>query len=302
MTKAKREYSLSDSELMIFASNLVGFMTRDAVQFAERGVTAAMITAFEALGNAFEVFPEDDFYKAQITAESEAKSEKRSSCFALVQKISGFFDQKWGVNSWEYKQLGIKGLINLSDDSFLRKCRSVVEIATDNLATLTPIGLNQTMITELEDEAQLMEDKINSVNMKTALREKKSQERIEKGNEVYSYVRKYTNIGKLIWENVSEADYDDYVIYKASPDLPTKVQNLQYDLGVTKLKWDPAANADTYQLEMRRNGPTFSWATIYDGDELEFIFSPPTGEWLFRCRGVNSNGSGAWSNELPVVV
>ena len=60
-----RDYTLSDSELALFTSNLVTFMTRDTSEFAVKGVTAPDITAFETLGNAFETFPPDSYYHLQ---------------------------------------------------------------------------------------------------------------------------------------------------------------------------------------------------------------------------------------------
>ncbi len=42
-----------DNDLAMLASNFVVLITRDATKFAARGVDAAGIAAFEALGNAF---------------------------------------------------------------------------------------------------------------------------------------------------------------------------------------------------------------------------------------------------------
>ena len=46
MEEIKREYSMSDAELMTFVSNLVQSMNRDAAKFAGYGVNAADITVF----------------------------------------------------------------------------------------------------------------------------------------------------------------------------------------------------------------------------------------------------------------
>lgn len=301
MQSIKRNYSLTDAELMLYSSNLVGFMNRDAAKFLERGVTAGDISAFAALTNAFEVILPDEVYAAQITAEVEAKNVKRAEALAMIQSISGYVQQEWGINSWQYKSLTISNASAARDNEFLRTCRVVVEQATDFLTDLSAIGLTLSDIEALESKAQELESKLNSVNEKRALRDKKKQERIEKGNELYSFVKKYTTIGKLMWENVSEADYNDYIIYKSTPELPSKVLNLSYDTLQTKLKWSESSLAEQYQLEMKREGPTFDWESIYEGEEEEFVYTPESGIWLFRCRGVNSNGAGSWSDEINVV-
>ena len=62
MVPVTRKYTMSNYDLAQLASDFVVFMTRDATEFAARGVDAAAITAFETLGNAFEVFPADEEY------------------------------------------------------------------------------------------------------------------------------------------------------------------------------------------------------------------------------------------------
>ncbi len=150
MRAVERDYKMSNAELMFIVCDFVTFMNRDSAEFAARGVDAAAITAFETLGNAFEVFPPDEYYSALVTAEVEAKNAARADSYDKVQSVSGFFEQQWGLGSWQYKQLGIKGLFNTSDDKFKSVGRNVVAVANDQLANLTAIGLTQAAIDALE--------------------------------------------------------------------------------------------------------------------------------------------------------
>ena len=77
MKELKRNYNMPDADLMFKVGDFVENMTRDATEFATRGVDAAAITAFETLGNAFEIFPTDEYYAAQVSAEVEAKNAAR---------------------------------------------------------------------------------------------------------------------------------------------------------------------------------------------------------------------------------
>ncbi len=54
---------MTNSELMFIVGDFVTFMNRDSAEFAARGVDAAAITVYEALGNDFEVFPSDEEFK-----------------------------------------------------------------------------------------------------------------------------------------------------------------------------------------------------------------------------------------------
>ncbi len=302
MIKApSRTYNFSDAELCMLVSDMVIRMTRDSAQFLTRGVTAANITTFETLGNAFEVFPPDDVYLGEIKELTDEKDELRANCTVLIQNISGYYDQKWGIGSGKYTTLSIDNLQTKGDDSFLVACRNVVSRATADLSALTSIGLTQLMIDDLEDEAQLFEDKRNALTTAREFREQQTYLRIQKGNELYELLTKYSKIGKLIWENTDPIKYDEYILYRKTTTLPSKVQNLQYDAFNTKLKWDNAANTDNYELEMKQVGPSFTYLVIYFGPSNEFIYTPASGAWLFRCRGKNSDGSGTWSEELSVV-
>lgn len=244
---------MTDADLMFKVGNIAANMTRDATEFAVRGVDAAAITAFETLGNEFEVFPTDEYYVAQITAEVEAKDAAREQCMIYAQKISGFFEQQWGLSSWQYKQLRMVNLSRATDNNFKVICRNIVLVATENLTALSAIGMTQTDIDNLEDETQLMEDKGHDIYTKKTLRDSKTAERIEKGNELYSYLKQYAAIGKLIWENVDEAKYNDYIIYKTEHQGLSKPQNVavEYVAGtppLNHLSWDAVTDATSYDV------------------------------------------------------
>lgn len=252
MEEPKREYNMTNFELCGLVTTMVSFMTRDATQFTARGVTVLMRTAYETLGNAFEIFPSDEEYKGLVTIEVDAKDALRSAIILKVQKISGYLDQKWGIGSGEYKRLAIGGIQTMKELEFVFRAREVARIAAEYLADLTPLGLTQAEIDALEDDAQSFEDKIKSVSDAKSLREVKARERTTKGNELYSYAVAYAKVGKLIWENVDSAKYNDYVIYETShPGLP-KPQNVAAawtpgDLTIT-LSWDLVLGATKYEV------------------------------------------------------
>lgn len=253
MEAVKRNNNLSNSELAITVGNVVAAMNRDATELATRNVTQTNIDNFEALGNAFEIFPTDEIYQAEIGIVAEEKKIARESCEDKVQLISGFFEQQWGLSSPYYRQLGIKNLFNLKDAEFLVACRRVVQVAETRLTTLTTIGLTQSDIDSLDAEAQTFEDKIHSIFEKTAEREIKTQERTTLANNLYTELAKYAKIGKLVWENVDEAKYNDYVIHKTvNHELP-KPQGLAVEIdpivtNQANLTWMSVQDASEYEL------------------------------------------------------
>ena len=302
MEEIVRNYNMSNADLCMFTSNLIVKMTRDSAEFAERGVDSIAIAALESLGNEFEVFPPDEVYVGDIKDAVSEKNTMRDDLIIQIQKISGYVEQKWGISSGKYSALKIKNLQRISDVEFLFACRNVVDRATVYLPDLSSIGLTQAMIDTLETDSQSFEDKLNEITTLKELRDSKAYERTEKGNNIYVYVSMYCKIGKLIWENVNEAKYNDYVIYPKTPDLPGKVLNMAYELSTHTVSWDAAPNADDYQLERKYHTDT-EWIVVYEGEDLSVVDEPPTsGTWDYRCRGQNDEGYGIWSDELIVII
>ena len=297
-----RQYHMSDTELMMFTSNLVQSMTRDAASFASRGIDLAAITALETLGNSFEVFPDDEEYQADVSIAVETKNATREQMNIDIRKISDRASIKWGADSPQYKKFGVKGLGNMPDLKMLYTARKVVRVGTEYLADLTPEGLTQAMLDALDAEAQTFEDNLNTIDEKVELRDTKTQERIELGNELYSFVTKYCEIGKAIWKYDDEAKYNDYVIYPGTPELPGKVLNLAYDIPTFMLSWSAAPKAEDYQAEDKNSEPGFDWSVCYEGTELSCLHNPGSGSWNYRCRGHNEVGYGDWSDEILVLI
>ena len=300
--ESKRDYTLTDAELCMFTSNLVVTMTRDATEFAAKGVDALAITALETLGDAFEVFPNDDYYMADVMIAVEAKNAHRESCENMMRAIIGCARIKWGDRSPQVKRFGAGEMTKERDKEFLTTARQCVAVATGYLLDLTAEGLTQAMIDGLTAEAQSMEDELNNINEKEELRDIKTQERVDDGNELYGFVARYCEIGKIIWQDVDEARYNDYVIYHTTTQMPGKVQNMGWDSPTHTVSWDAAAHADTYQLE-RKFHTDPDWTVVYEGADTSVVNVPlSSGTWLYRCRGHNAEGYGSWSDELMVLM
>jgi hypothetical protein len=79
----------------------------------------------------------------------------------------------------------------------------------------------------LESDGQLFEEKLSATKDARAIRVAKTLESVEKGNELYSFCRIYSTIGKLIWQNSNPARYNSYLIYKKHAKKKEKVENPQ---------------------------------------------------------------------------
>lgn len=249
----RREHTLSDADLCAFTFGLISNMTRDAVQFATRGVTAGDITALEALADAFELFPNDDYYRADITLAVDAKEATRSAMTVEIRDIIQCAVIKWGEGSAQYKKFSAQKMTSESDRLFLTTARQVVLVATEYLADLASVGLTQTMIDDLSDNADIFHNNLIAILDAQTNRDSKTQERIQDSNEIYYFVTKYCQIGKIIWDDVDEAKYNDYIIYPKENSQLSKPQNLTavydpLDPPNVTLSWDAVINATNYDV------------------------------------------------------
>ena len=300
MKHPKKKFPLSLPELGTFSTYLASLMTRDNAEFTARGVTAADKTAFEALITAFKNLPSDDEYKGLITIEVAAKNTLKKSIIAKVQNISGYVEQAFGHDSGQYKRLAIQDFQKLSDDDMVYRGREVVRIATEYATTLTPLGCTQAKIEALTSDITAFEAKLTTVEAAKNNRQINTDNRSIKGNELYLVVVKYCKIGKLIWENVNPAKYNDYIIRPKTPILPGKVLNLTYKIEEKLFIWEMAENAEKYELQYKTKdpyGPVPKFTTIYNDVKNEVSFPLEGGEYVARCRGENGEGYGAWSDE-----
>jgi hypothetical protein len=68
------------------------------------------------------------------------------------------------------------------------------------------------------------------------------------------------------------------------------------------VSWDAAPYAVSYKLE-RKYYTDSDWAVVYEGAATSAADTPASpGTWLYRCRGLNSEGYGLWSDELTVII
>lgn len=296
MKASNRVYSMQDAELNVFASKLVNNITRDASEFALRGVNSAAITAFSNLQSSFELIPTDSYYSADISIASDLKNTHRIDAEKAIRSIVNCARIKWGEGSAQSKKFGAATMTRDNDKVFLTTCRQVITTATEYLATLASVGLTQDMIDDLEDLTNDFADDLNNILSAQEIRDIKTQERISKGNQLYEYVTQYCEIGKYIWIDVDEARYNDYIIYSGSnPGYLAAPQNFIFNPSNYTFTWSAVENAISYKIQQSNDGN--NWTEYWSGSETSCIYeeSPDTTIY-FRVLAHNSSGNGPYSS------
>ncbi|MEN6480624.1 MAG: fibronectin type III domain-containing protein [Anaerolineaceae bacterium] len=279
----------------MFTSNLCNTMTRDLADLTDFGITAPKIAALKALGDAFEILPSDEVLVAYVIAATEAKTAKAELVKEAIRNMVTRCQIKWGVDSWQEKSLGVKGMNKYTDDTLLSAGRRVHSQMTTFLPDLADTGLTQAMLDDMDDLNEEFEVAKNSQYTKTSERENDTEIRINKGNEIYSLVSTYCEIGKRVYAKSDPVKYNEYVIYTAaSPGGLTAPTNFVFDPITLKFTWDAVENATSYELQFSEDDITY--AQLWTGTELEFNLSPMLYNlYYFRIRARNAGGFGPFS-------
>ncbi len=302
----QRDYNFTDPELALFASDLVSDMTRDATEFEKFGVDQSQIDVFQELGNQFEIFPSDEMLEGDSVIATDDKNAKLEQVKEKIRNMSMRIEMKWGENSGQHKRLGIKGMSGMSDGTLLYTARRVHTVMTEYLADLADEGLTQQLLDDFSDLNEEFEIAKNVQHDKVNDRDVKRIERIRLGNELYSFVSKYCDIGKRVWFKLDPAKYDDYVIYSAgtgagTPSIPPVAPVLSYS--PEGFSWDAVQTATSYQLVYHAVGDT-EWIELYSGamPEEPVPFNPDNGIYIARLRVRNAAGYGDFSSEINVTI
>lgn len=212
----KRTYRMKDADLTQTSDDIVDSAERDAAELVAYGITPVEITAIKAARDAFADMPSDNNFMADMMIATETKNATREQLHIAARQITGRAKIKFGDKSGKYRKFDTDDMSQLSDNDFVRAIRGVELAATEFLTELDSTGLTQTMIDDLLALRILFDDQVDAQKSAIKARDIAVDERIRLGNELYALLVTLADTGKLCWESVNEAKYNDYVIYKTS--------------------------------------------------------------------------------------
>ena len=291
----QRNYNLTDAELCMAVSNLCNTLTRDVADLGPFGISEAKITSLKTLGDAFEIFPSDVVLTAYVTGAAEAKNQKAEEVKETIRNMIIRCETKWGVGHWKINSLGTSGFNKMTDETLLVLSRRVQAQMNEYLSDLADTGLTEQMLDDFRDLNEEFEVALNDVKDKIADRDRKTRERIMKGNELYKLYAAYSDIGKRAFTKTDSARFNDYIIYQKEAGGLSVPANFFYDFIGKTFWWDVVKHATSYQLEKKEGE---GYVEIYAGKDPQFQFTPPDGQGFYRVRARNMNGFGPATEDL----
>jgi len=291
----RKSFNMSKADLCMFASVLANTLTRDIADLTPFGVTTAKIAEFKALGDDYEVFPSDDYLVGTMMIATDEKNAKMEEVKEAIRQLAARVEAKWGIDSGQYKRLGIAGMANFTDRTLLSAARGVHLAMTSYLSDLAGYGLTQVILDDFSDLCDSFETAIAAQKDAIMQRDIKTKERTEMGNQLHSLVSAYCNFGKILYERTDPARYNDYIIYPVTGAALLPPANFRYDFIGKTFWWDVVSHATSYQLEKKEGD---EYVQIYAGKDPEFQYTPPDGQGFYRVRARNMNGFGPATEDL----
>lgn len=212
----KRLYTIADASLKQLADDLKDSIVRDKTDFETRGLTNAKLQDFQNLIDAFDQTSTDEELRGNITTQVEAKDALAKTIKQEVSAIRSRVINKYGQSSGKYNSFGFGELANLSDDDLYRTTKRVVRVATSLLTNLASEGLTTTILDNLTLLATNLDNAIDAVGQAEEKRDLETQDRVQKGNNLYTEMVKLAGTGKSLYEFSNEAKYNDYVLVEVT--------------------------------------------------------------------------------------
>ncbi len=209
--EATRDYKFSDGTLKQYADKVVTSITRDAADFATRGVNGATLTAFQGLIDDFDGSSTDEELVGYITTATEQKDAAREIVVKHIRKVRGIADVTFQGKGL-YNSFGFEDMSKLSDDDLCRMAGRVHRVATKFLTDMQADGLTQQMLTDLKAANDDFDKKMDDQVAAQENRDIETQQRILLGNKLFVEVSRLIKIGKGLYQDSDEARYNDYIL------------------------------------------------------------------------------------------
>lgn len=215
-----RDFNLADSVLKQKADELIALIDRDIIEFTDRGYNAAKKAELMTVRNTVDNFPNDEQLEAIKINLTEQKDAARNTLEKTMRSIFNRAENVFGQGSAKYKEFGNAMISQQSDAEIVRVARIMSLTAEKYLTELSDEGLTSEKIATLIAQRNALDVAIDAQAQGISDRDVATESRVEALNKLYQLLTKYAGIGKDIFYEISEAKYNDYIIYDTPSGLP----------------------------------------------------------------------------------
>jgi hypothetical protein len=272
-----RKYNFPDSELAQKSDVVSGFAERDMSRFGSYNYLEADRQRLITMTTDFKDLPPDEFWEGLKADEVNRKNEKRKLLGLAMNPVRDRIRMYFGEMSALYRSLQLAELSKKSDNEYYFAVRNVHRLATLKKGVLAAKGLTDAMLTDLDTALKTFDNQMDVAKAAESTRAEETENRIIKGNAVYSEMVIVCEMGKSTWADESPAKYQDYVIYETEAgksNIAGTITNTAGEPVVGAMvedegKGDVVAETDENGNYLLTNTDTGAHILLVDADDLE---------------------------------
>jgi hypothetical protein len=205
-------YSMSQGDMLLTCHTKSGFMDRDTVAFATRGIKQTRINAFKAQTDVCAKLPSDeqlDYAKQTLTEAALAQRGVVESGMATVMsQVAIVHDPRTAA----YKAFGSAGLYNASEGDFYVDMVHLLNWATAHVADYADQGLTLGQLQALASENESYLAALKKQRLAISNRSAATQTRQITLNAHYDELTALCGVGQGLFKQTDVSKYNDYVI------------------------------------------------------------------------------------------
>ena len=292
-----RHFSMTYAELYETATRISESMVRDLSDLSQFGITQAKITALNSLISQYLEILNDEMYKSDYMNAVQLRQDKRNQLNIMLKRVAIAAEAVFRNDYAIIHSLVFDNMAKATDSEFAVNATKIHKNAVSHQVALAAESITPEYLESLETVITEYSTAVSNARVKLDVRETKTEERIKMANTLYANLVTYSKYGKLLYENVSPAKYNDYILTPTSAGGLKPPTNLAYRPGDFVISWGTVQNATSYELEYSPDGA--AWTVAYTGSDDAVQYIPAVEGWAyFRCRARNSNGYGEFSEVL----
>ncbi len=217
-----RTYNFTDAHLITEANRVLDCIDRDMIEFTTRGWNSVEQQTWNQLTDDFDTMPTDDELEGIKMEKTATKDEKRSAVEDHCRNIMNMVMKKYRTNLPRIKRFGEQAFSQMTDEQMLRSAKHIFRTATTFLSDLQTEGLTNIILDAFKQAYIDFDEAISDQKEAISDRDVATEERIAKGNALYEFVAIWASVGKTLFYTISEAKYNDYILYESSggADMP----------------------------------------------------------------------------------
>ena len=214
MKQMKYIFQFQLAELTAMADKIILLMERDLSMLSNRGVSPADIFNLRTKNDEMKVLIDDVSKHAEIMIKTEEKNEELELMLEMTRDVGSIIKLGLGANSPWYKGLKIGYLTQMGQIRQLATARKTVFAAQKNFQQLIEYGMTPVLIGQLQQQANTVEEAMQNKRETELERWLATQMRVEKANELYRLLQRYSQVGKSVWRNKNYAKMSQYMLYR----------------------------------------------------------------------------------------